>query len=212
MPRFLRVAAHELHRPVHNHLRCVWVAVSESAGIYILPGSPVPGRERVRPTQIVPVIDVLLHRDHLHVPGKLLIGQSHQQSIRWWTAGAAFGCEQFDDYRCASRLRNLCGRLCVGSNRRHSREHRKRNEGQACHKWFHRSRLPPASISDFILHKRLPVGMSKERFYLDNRYDTFYWLFELESTSFSAPSRRPSRCLCSNQPRGCWAGDFRSIL
>src|SRR5216683_3650966 len=42
---------------------------------------------------------------------------------------------------------------------------------------FHSNFFPPASTSDFIACKRLPLGRAKERFFLDNPYDSFNWLF-----------------------------------
>src|SRR6266478_5595664 len=130
LPRLPPVAANEFHRPVHHHLRCIRVTVSESPGINILPGRPIPRRERISPAQIVPVIDVLLQGDQLHIPGKRLLGQSRQQSIRWWTTGAAFGCKQFDHYWCASCPGRPRRCLSVWSKQRHGREQKNRSEGQ----------------------------------------------------------------------------------
>src|SRR5439155_26962720 len=96
------------------------VTVSESPRINVLPRRQFSRRERVSPTQIVPVIYVLLQGDQLYIPGKRFLGQPRQQSIRRWTTGATFGGEQFDDYRCASRLGRAGECLCGWSNQRHS--------------------------------------------------------------------------------------------
>src|SRR5882762_11289562 len=211
LPRLLPVAANEFHRPVHHHLWCIRVTVPEYPGINILPGRPVSRRERIRPAQIVPVIDVLLQGDQLHIPVKRFFGQSRQQSIRRRTARAALGCKQFDHYRCAGSPRRPRGLLSGWSNQRQCREQRKRSERQACQLIFHGSPLPPASISDFTVCQRLPRNRGRERFSLDNHYDSFYWLFELEPTPFSAPCGRPFRWLFPPQPRDSWAGDCPSI-
>src|SRR5260370_1341092 len=105
LPGFLRVTANEFHRSVHNHLRRLGGAVSERPGINVLPRRPIVRRERVGPPLVVPVIDMLLQRDQLNVPGKRYIGQAGQQSIRRWAAGATFGGEQFDDYPSANSFR-----------------------------------------------------------------------------------------------------------
>jgi len=60
---FWCVAADEFHPPVYNHLRRVRINVSES------PEKHIPdvqsAKRKGHPTQIVPVIDVLLQRDQL---------------------------------------------------------------------------------------------------------------------------------------------------
>ena len=86
LPRFLCTTANEFHRPVYHHFWCVRATASESLGIKVLTQRPVPRRERVGPTQIVPVIDVLLQGDQLYIPGQSFFGQLRQQSIRRWTA------------------------------------------------------------------------------------------------------------------------------
>src|SRR6266851_2765395 len=76
---------------------------------------------------------------------------------------------------------------------------------------FHSNFFPPASTSDFIACKRLPLGRAKERFFLDNPYDSFNWLFAARDFVFCSLGRL-YRCLQPCHACHRWVGGFQSIL
>ena len=70
----------------------------EDFGVLPLPFGHRCGRERVCPSELVPVIDVLAERDHLGAGDGLRLLQMAQQQIRGRTTRASFGCEELNQH------------------------------------------------------------------------------------------------------------------
>lgn len=78
--------------PVQDRLRRVDAVAAEHPRIGILPLGIFLGSERVRPSEIIPVVDMIGERDDLAFIDELL-----ERCVRRRTGGAALAGEEFDD-------------------------------------------------------------------------------------------------------------------
>ena len=94
---FLGATGDELSVSIDDHLRGVDAAVRNDRGVVLLAAREVGRRERVVPTEVIPVIDVFFESDDLNAVEGLFVAELLEEGIGGRTTGAAFGSEEFDD-------------------------------------------------------------------------------------------------------------------
>ena len=87
----------ELSVSIDDHLGSVDAAVRNDGGVVFVAAGEIGRRERVTPTEMIPIIDVLFESDDLDAVEGLLLAELLEEGIGGRTTGAAFGGEEFDD-------------------------------------------------------------------------------------------------------------------
>src|SRR5271157_4634530 len=71
-------------------------------GVIVLAFAERRRRETVRPSDVVPVVNVLAQQDKLRADGRALAAQVNQERVGGRATGAPFGSEQLNDHRSFS--------------------------------------------------------------------------------------------------------------
>jgi len=102
-PRSLHVAGGLMHVTVDRRVTIdhdfgrVHAMVREHGRILSLPRAERRLGERISPPQVVPIVDVLLERDHRHAIDRLRAIELGQVGVRRRATAAPFGGEELDD-------------------------------------------------------------------------------------------------------------------
>jgi hypothetical protein len=95
--------AYELNVPTDHHLRRVYECQVKAARVVVLTLAELGGRKAVRPSYVIPVIDVFSKQNEVSTALRTLAAQVDQYRVRRRTARAPFRSKEFHDDRILRR-------------------------------------------------------------------------------------------------------------